>query len=452
MRTDIARWTLETRATIVLAAPVVFTQVAQISMGFVDTIMVGRLGPESLAGVALGSTVFYTLLMLCMGIVMAVGPMVSQAFGAGESEPIGRSFRQGQWLAACLAAVFMVAVWNVAPVLRLLGQDEANIAAAMSYLRAIVWGAFPFLGFVGLRGLVEGVSRPRPVTAIAFVGVVLNIGLNWVLMYGHFGFPALGIVGTGWASATVFWFNFLALLLFVSREPQFRAFRIFERFGRPDPHYFRELFRIGWPIGASLGIESSLFMVTVMMMGWVSTDALAAHQVAIQCAAFTFMVPLGIGMAASVRVGQAAGRKDREGVLWAGRAALALSVGYMGLAALVFWLFPRAVVGLYLDLDVVRNAPVVALAVTLLRIAAVFQIVDGIQVTAAGALRGLKDTRVPMLISVASYWMVGLASGYGLGFVLGRGPAGLWWGLVLGLATAAGLLLLRFRTVASRPQ
>lgn len=443
------RWMPEIRDTLVLATPVVITQVAQISMGFVDTVMVGRLGPEALAGVALGSTLFYTLIVVCMGVVMAVGPMVSQAFGAGDHATIGRSVRQGQWLAMILAIVFTLAIWNVEPALRLLGQSETNIAAAVSYLRAIVWGAFPFLGFVGLRGFVEGVSRPRPVMVIAFVGVFANIGLNWVLMYGKFGVPALGIVGTGIASATVFWLNFLALLVFVARERDFGIFRLFSTLGRPDGNMFRQLFRIGWPIGGSLGIESSLFMITVMMMGWISTDALAAHQVAIQCAAFTFMVPLGIGMAASVRVGQAAGRGDLQGVRWAGRAALAVSTTYMTLAALAFWLIPRGIVGLYLDLSVPRNEPVVALAVILLRIAAVFQIFDGIQVTAAGALRGLKDTRVPMLISVASYWIVGLTSGYVLGFKAAWGPPGLWWGLVLGLASAAILLVLRFRRSTS---
>lgn len=439
----------EVRATLALAGPVVLTQLAQVSLGFVDTVMVGRLGPEQLAGVALGNTVFFTLAIICMGVVLAVGPMVSQAYGAGLTDPIGRSVRQGQWLAVLLAAVTTVIIWNVGPVLVAIGQDPETVARAVSYLRAIVWGVFPFLGFAGIRSFVEGVSRPRPVTVIAFLGVGLNVFANWVLMYGRLGFPALGIAGTGWASTIVFWVDFLLIVIYVSRQPEFRPFRIFEKIGRPDPATFRELFRIGWPIGGSLGVEVSLFMITVMMMGWIGTTALAAHQVAIQCASFTWMVPLGISIAGSVRVGQAAGRSDPEGIRRAGRAALGLSIGFMSLAALAFWLVPRAIVGLYLDLDAASNADVVPLAVALLQVAAVFQVFDGIQVTVAGALRGLKDTRVPMVISIISYWAVGLTAAYGFGFGLGHGPVGLWWGLVLGLGTAAALLLLRFGRMAA---
>ncbi len=439
----------EVRTLVRLAGPVVLTQVAQISLGFVDTVMVGQLGAEQLAGVALGNTVFFTLIIMCMGVVLAVGPMVSQAYGAGTDEPIGRTVRQGQWLSLVLAVGFMLIVWNIRPVLLALGQQAATVDLAVSYLHAIVWGAFPFLAFVGFRSFIEGVSRPRPVTVIAFAGVGMNVFANWVLMYGKLGFPAMGIVGTGWASTIVFWLDFALILGYVASQSEFRRFRIFEKLGRPDPTYFRELFRIGWAIGASFGIETSMFMATVMMMGWIGTAALAAHQVAMQCASFTFMVPLGIGIATSVRVGQAEGRGDREGVRLAGTVGLSLSILFMGVAALGFWLAPRFIVGLYLDLDAPANAGVIVLAVTLLRVAAVFQVFDGIQVTAAGALRGLKDTRVPMFISGVSYWIVGLAGASWMAFGLDLGPAGLWWGLVLGLSTSAVLLLARFRAMSS---
>ncbi len=434
----------EIPATLALAIPIVVTQLAHISMSFVDTVMVGRLGAEALAGVALGNTVFFNIMIFCMGILMAVGPMVSQAFGADDADPIGRSVRQGLWLAGILGLVSSFIIWHADILLGWLGQSPENIARAISYLRAIMWGIFPFLGFVALRSFMEAVSRPRTVTVIALVGVVLNVGLNMVLMYGHLGFPAMGLVGTGWASTGVFWINFLVLLGVVAREKGFASYRIFSRLGRPDPSYFKELFRIGWPIGASMGVETSLFMATVMMMGWISTTALAAHQVAIQCAAFTFMVPLGIGMASSVRVGQAVGRRDREGMVRAGLTGMVLSTVFMSGAALVFWIIPRPVVGLYLDLSAPANFDVVTVAVSLLAVAAVFQVVDGIQVSAMGALRGLKDTRMPMIISVISYWGIGLTSGYVLAFPMGYGEQGLWVGLVLGLASAAVLLTFRF--------
>jgi len=441
---------LEIKQTLLLAGPVVATQLAQISLGFVDTVMVGRLGSEALAGVALGNTIFFTLVVLCMGVLMAVGPMVSQAFGAGEMEPMGRSVRQGLWLALVLGLPVFLLMWNIAPVLRLLGQAEPNIERAQAYLRAIDWGVFPFLGFVVLRSFAEGVSQPRPVMVITFFGVGLNIFANYVLMYGHLGFPAMGLVGTGWASTFVFWVNFLVLLLYIVRKQEYGAYRLFERFGRPDGHYFREIFRVGWPIGASLGLESGLFMVTVMMMGWIGTTALAAHQVAIQCAAFTFMVPLGIGIATSVRVGQAVGRKDSEGAQWAGWVGIGLAVLFMLGSAIGFWVVPRPIIGLYLDLNNPANDEVVVLAVTLLGVAAVFQVFDGVQVSAAGALRGLKDTRIPMLISLFSYWALGLVCSYVLGFGLGLGARGLWWGLVLGLGSAAVLLSWRFYRMTTR--
>jgi len=434
----------EIRAMVALAGPVVITQLAHISLGFVDTVMVGRLGSDFLAGVALGNTMFYTATIFCMGIVMAVGPMVSQAFGAGNDDPIGRSVRQGMWLAAALTIPAFLFLWNAAPILRMLGQSAPTIELSAAYLRAISWGIFPFLGFSALRGFNEAVSNPRPVTVIALFGVVMNVGANYVLMFGKLGFPAMGLVGTGWASSFVFWFIFLGLILYSVVKRSFSRYGIFSKLGRPDPHYFKELFRIGWPIGASMGVEMSLFMIAVMMMGWIGTAQLAAHQVAIQCAAFTFMVPLGIGMASSVRVGQAVGANDRDGIVRSGVVGIGLSVVFMTAAAVLFWTAPRSVISLYLDLGSTDNAPVIEIAVSLLGIAAVFQVFDGIQVSAMGALRGLKDTKTPMMLAMVAYWPVGLTAAFGLAFVLNLGEVGLWWGLVSGLGCAAILLTIRF--------
>lgn len=420
------------------------TQLAHISLGFVDTVMVGRLGPEALAGVALGNTIFFNTLIFCMGILMAVGPLVSQAFGADDDDAIGRSVRQGLWLAACLGIVAFTVIQNGGTLLRWLGQSEANVQSAGAYLKAISWGIFPFLGMVALRSFAEAVSRPKAVTVIVMSGVGVNIFLNWVLMFGKFGFPALGLVGTGWASTGVYTVNFLLLAVWVLRQKDFQKYHIFSRLSRPDANMFRELFRIGWPIGASMGIETSLFMLTVIMMGWIGTTQLAAHQVAVQCAAFTFMVPLGIGMASSVRVGQAVGRRMPEDARRAGLTGVGLSVAFMSFTALLFLTFPRQVVSLYLDLSEPANRDVIAMAVQLLFFAAAFQVVDGVQVAVMGALRGMKDTYQPMVLSVLSYWGVGLVSGYLLAFPAGLQEKGLWIGLVLGLASAAVLLMIRF--------
>lgn len=436
----------EIRELLWLAGPVVVTHLAQVSMGFIDTVMVGRLGSEALAAVALGNTTFFFFLVVCIGVITAVGPMVSQAFGAGAREAMGRAVRQGFWLSVMLAVPAVTVLWNVAPVWRWTGQDAATVVLAQDYLRAIVWGFLPVLWFVTLRSFVEGVSRPWPVTLIALSGAALNVGANLVFMFGAWGIvPAMGLVGTGWASTLVFWTMFVLLVVYVQFREDYRRLRLFARLSRPDPQYFRELFRIGWPIGVSTGIETGLFMVTTFMMGWIGTTALAAHQIAIQCAAFTFMVPLGVGVATSVRVGQAVGRGAPDEARRAGYVGILLATLFMMGAAVLFWTVPESIVGLYLGAGEVSGTDVAALATSLLGVAAVFQVFDGVQVAAAGALRGLKDTRVPMLIAFFSYWLLGLSIGYVLAFEAEWDAVGLWWGLVVGLISAAGLLIARFR-------
>ena len=441
----------EIAATILLAAPVVVTQLAHISMGFVDTIMVGRLGPAELAGVALGNTIFFTATIFCMGVVLAVGPMVAQAFGAGDGDPIGRSVRQGLWLSAVLAIPASIFIWNADTLLILLGQKPEVVVRAVSYLHAIVWGVFAFIAFAAIRSFCEAVSKPRPITVIAIIGVGVNILANYVLMYGKWGFPELGLVGTGWASTIAFWSTFLMVVGYVYFKKEFSRYQIFSRLGKPDPRYFMQLLRIGSPIGASLGVEMSLFMVTVMMMGWIGTVQLAAHQVAVQCAAFTFMVPLGIGMATSVRVGHAVGAGNPGEVYRAGMAGIWLSVSFMMMTAVLFWVAPRAVISLYLEMESPANADVIDIAVTLLGIAAVFQVFDGLQVAGMGALRGLKDTRRPMVLAMIAYWPIGLSMSYVLAFPLGLGEVGLWWGLVTGLGSAAIMITVRFYRMTKDP-
>jgi MATE family multidrug resistance protein len=449
-----ARWDTplarELRATLRLAGPVVAAQLAHISMSFVDTVMVGRLGPEALAGVALGHTAFFFFAIVGMGTIQAVSPMVSQAEGARTPQVAARSARQGLWLALGLSLPIFAALTYMEPVLWWSGQSPVAIEGAMAYLRPLRWGILPFLGYAALRSFFEGLSRPLPVTIISLVGVGVNVAANEVLMFGRLGAPALGLAGTAWASVIVFTCLFGLLALLAARRAPFAKYKVFSRLRGPDPTSLRELLRIGAPMGASRGLESSLFTVTTAMMGTLGTAALAAHQVALQCAAFTFMVPLGIGMAGSVRVGRAAGATDPTGVRRAGSVAMALATGVMALAAAGFLLFPRAIISLYLDLSVPANQEVAGLAATLLGIAAVFQLVDGLQVAAHGALQGLKDTRVPMSIAAVTYWGIGLPTGYLWGVRGGGGPEALWWGLVLGLAAAAVLMTGRFYRQAGR--
>ncbi|MEM1127106.1 MAG: MATE family efflux transporter [Bacteroidota bacterium] len=446
-----SRFPRELKATLALALPVAATQMGQVSLGFIDTIMVGRLGSQALASVALGNTLFFFLFVLCMGVVAAVGPLVSQAYGAGEWEPVGRTARQGLWLALVLAVPVITLLQFAEPFLLAVGQEPETVEGTVAYLHAIRWGILPFLGFFALRNVAESLGRALPATLTIFAGMALNVGANYVLMFGHLGFPALGVAGTGWASTLVFTFFFSAMAVVIGAFEPFRSYRVFDKLGKPDLTYFRELFQVGWPIGISFGIEAGLFSVTALMMGWLGSTALAAHQIAIQCAAFTFMAPVGVSIATSVRVGQAVGRRDAVGVRLSGVAGITWATLFMMATAMLFWTMPDAIVALFLDPADPANVEVVQLAALLLGVAAVFQVVDGVQVAAAGALRGLKDTRRPMAIAFVSYWLIGLSAGYGLGFVQGYGPVGLWWGLVLGLAAAAVALTLRFMRRTDSP-
>ncbi len=440
------------RETLRLGVPVVLVQLSQTSMTFVDTLMVGRLGNRELASVSLGNSVFFPVTVTLLGFLLATGPMVSQAFGAGRPKAIGRSLRQGLWMATVLAIPCFLVVRGAPDVLLLIGQDPRTVELSAGYLNAVSWGSLPLLWFGALRAFVEAVSRPRVVTVSAAGGVALNVVANYVLMFGKAGFPALGVRGCGWATTIVYWAMFAALLLYTRSEKDFQGYRLFSRLGTPDPEYFKELLRLGWPISVSLGVEVWFFSASALLMGLLGVVALSAHEIAIRCASFAFMVPLGLAIAASVRVGQAAGRGDLEGARRAGLAGLMLGGAVMGLSAIVFLTAPRWIISLFRDVQHPDNQQVVELAVTLLAVAALFQISDGIQVAAMGALRGLKDTRGPMLIAFLSYWVIGIGTGTFLGFAQDWGGAGIWWGLVTGLTTSAILLTRRFlrKTSAAR--
>ena len=434
----------EIRQTLKLAGPMILAQLAQMSMTFVDTIMVGWLGTRELAGVALGSAVFFPVVVVGLGILMGVGPMVAQGYGGGDRKAIRGAVRQGLWLGTLLAGAASLAAWHGSWFLRWTGQEEETIVLAEGYLRAIAWGVAPHLWFGVLRCFFEGISRPRVVLIITVAGLLVNVGGNYVLMYGKLGFPALGLVGCGWASTLVYWTMFLAMVFVILKSDEVRPFRLLSRLSRPDWRHFSEVLRIGWPIGTMLGFEVGLFSATAFLIGLFGKTELAAHQIALQCAGYTYMVPLGVSLAVSVRVGQAIGRKDLEGARRAGHVGMGLGPSFMVLAALCFWLLPRPIVSLFLDINSAANSEVVLHAVGFLGVAAIFQVFDGLQATAAGALRGLKDTRTPMIVALVAYWIVGLSSGYLLAFQFGWKGTGLWWGLVLGLSTAGLLLSWRF--------
>ena len=438
----------ELRATLVLAAPLIGVQLLQMSMSFVDVLMVGRLGTAALAAAVLGSTVFFTSMLMCIGVILAVNPTVAQADGAGDADAVGRAARQGIWLAVALGAPLTLAFGYAEPALLATGQAPETAALAADYLAAIRWGLVPNLALTSLRGLLEGLERPRAILVATALGTVLNVGANEVLMYGRWGLPALGLEGTGWSSTLVMAAMFVGLALWVAREPTLARYRVLRGLRRPDPAMLGTLARLGVPIGVTFGLEAGLFTAGTLLVGRLGETALAAHQIALNAASVTFMVPLGIGMAATVRVGQAVGAGAPEAARRAGWVAIGLGTAFMVLGAALFWLRPGWVVRAYAG--AAPDPDLAALAAALLGIAAVFQLVDGLQATAAGALRGLKDTRVPMVFGAVAYWGVGLSVGAWLAFSAGMGARGLWWGLTAGLATAAVLLVWRFAALARR--
>lgn len=432
-----------------VAGPLVLAQLAQMSMSFVDTLMAGRLGQDALAGIALGSVVYMLVTIVMSGVLFSVAPLVSQAHGADDPVAAGRYARQGIWLAALLAVPGFVLFRNASPLLLALGQDPETVELASGYLGAVAFGLLPSLVLVALRGFLEGLSHTRPIMTILLVGIGLNVLANDTLMFGRYGLPPLGLVGTGVATTLVY--GLMAILAAVHVARRYPDHRVLRGLRRPDPRVLRELFRVGWPIGLTLGFETSLFSFTALLMGLFGQAALAGHQIAVQASSVTFMIPVGLSIATGVRVGQAVGRDDAEAVRRAGLTGIGAAMSVMFLSAVLFRFAPGLVVGAFLDLDDPANARAVDHAVAFLGIAALFQVVDGIQVSASGALRGLRDTRAPMVISLVAYWLVGMSAATLLAFPLGLEGRGLWMGLVLGLGTAAALLLRRFLRLSRRP-
>ncbi len=438
----------EIKESLSLAIPLAGAQLAQSSTGLADTVMMGWLGSQTLAAGALGATTFTVLLLMTTAILSAVSPLAAAAYGAGKTKAVAQVVQQGLWLSVFLAIPIMLLIWNAAPLLRFLGQAEANIALAQTYLQAIVWGFLPGLSFAVLRNFVSALSQPRPIMVIITGGTLVNVSGNYILMTGQLGFPALGLAGIGWASTLSLWGMLLALTCYILIQPRLAVYQVFRGLFQFEGKVFWDLVHTGLPLGVLTAVEAGLFAVTTFLMGQLGTTTLAAHQIAIQSAAFTFMVPLGISLATTVRVGQLVGQNDLKGARLAGFVGIGMAALFMSGMAIVFWSMPQKIVALYLDINQGANAAVVNQAQALLGVAAMFQIVDGIQVCAVGALRGLKDTRIPMLIGIVAYWCLGLTSGYLLGLQLGFGAIGLWWGLAIGLAVAAIVLTWRFSSVA----
>lgn len=437
-------WWGELKATFTLAWPLIIAQMAGTALTMTDVIMLGWLGPTYLAAGTLATTFMMPFMVGCMGIVGAVAPLVAQARGARDIKAVRRIVRQGCWAAFVLAVCLVPILWQIRPIFALLGQDPALALMAEEFVHIAVWMFFPALGLVAFRSLLSAFANTRIILLVTVSGVVFNAAANYALIFGNFGFPRLELRGAALATVLTNVLMFAALAAYVLRHRRYRRFHLLVRFWKPDWSRFAQIFRIGTPIGLTILSEVGLFTAAALLMGQLGTDEVAAHAIALQCASMAFMVPLGLGTAATVRVGLAYGRNDPQGIHRAGWTAFALGTGFMALSCIAFLTLAPFIVRLFLDPSHAENANALALAASFLMVAGVFQLVDGAQVVAAHSLRGLSDTKIPMLLAITGYWLVGLPIAYVLGFMLDWRGIGIWTGLAAGLAFVAVVLVTRF--------
>jgi MATE family multidrug resistance protein len=439
-------WRDEIRAMVSLAWPLILTNVSQSLIQATDVLLLGRVGARSLAAAQLGVNLFVAFLIFGMGLVMAASPMMAKQLGMRRHSvrDVRRTVRQALWAATAITLPVWLILWHTEAILAAMGEDPGLAADAGRFAHTLQWAMLPALYYLVLRSFVAALERPGWSLAVGLGGVACNALVNYGLIFGHFGLPALGLTGAGIGTTCTNIFMFLAMALVVTHHRRFRRYHLFGRFWRPDWERFREVWRLGLPIATTLALEITIFNAAVFLMGLFGAEAVAAHAIALQCAALTFMVPLGLSQAVTVRVGLAFGRRDRDGIARAGWTAFALGVSFMALMALVMLSFPARLVGLFLNPADPANRIVIPLAISFLFVAALFQIFDGAQSVAAGMLRGLQDTKVPMAYAAIGYWVIGLSVALGLAFGLGWQGVGIWTGLATGLAIVAMLMIARW--------
>ncbi|WIY24015.1 MATE family efflux transporter [Parasedimentitalea psychrophila] len=426
----------------VLGLPLIGGHVAQFAIGLTDTVMLGWYGVEALAAVTLASTYFFVLFLFGAGFGFAVMPMVAAAAGAGEDRQIRRCTRMGLWLSLAYCVMVMPLLLYAGPILDMLGQEPVISQMAAGYLRVAGWGIFPALLVMVLKSYLAALERTQIVLWVTLGAAVMNAAVNYALIFGNWGAPELGVRGAAIASFSTQVVSFVAIIIYALKV--LPEHELLKNFQRPDWEMLRKVFRLGVPIGLTTLSEVSLFAASAVMMGWLGTVALAAHGIAVSLAGLTFMVHLGLSNAATIRSGNAYGRRDRDHMARGGKVVTVMSLVMSVIATVFFLAMPEALMSAFMDGSDPQKPEILAIGVGLMAMAALFQLVDGVQAIALGLLRGVQDTTVPMVIGVFSYWGVGMSGSYLLGFVFGYGGVGVWMGLVLGLSCASVLLMLRF--------
>lgn len=439
-------WLTEMRATVLLSFPLILTNLAQTVITATDVVILGWVSATYLAAGALASNLYFALLIFGIGLVSAVSPMVARERGRNRYavREVRRTVRQGLWASVALVVPFWIVLWHTEGILLWLDQDPELARLAAENMRGLQWAMLPFLWYIVLRSFIAALERPFWSLVVGIGGVIFNALIVWALVFGHFGLPALGMFGAGIGSTLSACLMFLGMALVCVLDRQFRRYHVFGRFWRPDWPRFRALWRLGLPMGIAIGLEVTVFNAAVFLMGLISASAVAAHAIAIQVASLCFMVPLGFSQAVTVRVGIAYGAGDPDAIRRAGWTPFILGVGFMACTALMMFAIPNTLIGVFLDRADPKNAEVIALAVSFLGIAALFQVFDGAQAIAGGMLRGLHDARIPMIYAALGFWGVGLTSSVLLGFWAGLGGIGIWIGLASGLAVVSVLLIVRW--------
>ncbi len=414
-------------------------QLAQNSMTFVDTLMSAQAGPEELAAIALGGSLWLPLFLAVAGILMATTPMVAQLVGGNHEQGSRHTFQQACWLAVVLGVMGVILLRNPEPILDLLSLEASLYAKTQAYLDAVSWGFPAYMLYQVVRSYAEGFGKTHPAMRIAVLGMLCNIPLNYVLIFGKFGLPELGGVGCGYATAIVMWVMLLAGLVYLRKSPVFKPIRLFSNWQRPCISTQKEMLKLGVPIGFSLLIEVSMFCMLALLLAPQGENVIAANQITISYTGMIFMIPLSMAMALTIRVGHLVGARDAEGARFAAGTGALITLSIAAVSCTLSLLLAPQIVSLYTDKAVISS-----LAITLISIAAVFQFSDALQVSAAGALRGYKDTAIPLLMVFIAYWVIGLPVGYSLAFtdlwMPAMGASGLWYGLIIGLSVGAVLL------------
>jgi MATE family multidrug resistance protein len=448
----VQKYLIEARSLLALAIPVIIAQISQTAMGVVDTIMAGAYSATDMAAVAVGTSIWLPAILFGHGLLLALTPVIAQLNGAGRRDRIAHQVRQGFWLAAAVSLLVIIVLYNSKFVIDMMHNIDPQLAdKAVGYLHAIMWGAPGYLFFQVLRGQCEGLSKTKPGMVIGFLGLLVNIPINYIFIYGKFGMPELGGVGCGVATASVYWFMFLAMRWYVKRAPSQRDILPHEGSSlRPDWPAMKRLFGIGLPVALALFFEVTLFAIVALLVSPLGIVSVAGHQIALNFSALMFVLPLSLGVSATIRVGYRLGEGSVEGARIAAYAAIAVGIAMACCTALFTATFREQIALLYND-----SPAVVAMASHLMLLAAIYQISDSIQVIGSGILRGYKDTRSIFFITFIAYWLLGLPSGYVLALtdilVPAMGPSGFWIGFIIGLTFAAIMMAMRMRWLQRQP-